>query len=295
MSFLRPPIAIHVWGGLGSQLYAVALRNEILEKYPKRLIKLHLHTGGVTKRLSELEGIVDREYLVTINDFTPSHSRTTVGDLLLKDRTKADFVFFRILRFLLLELGFVARMNDDSKKLRIKPWVRQIRGHYSTRQIPTEILLGMYSKLFTPETLKSNPSDSYIKGIHYRLGDLLVIGSKEPISIKNLSRGIQLSFEIDSGNGFLVFSDSVDLACNNLESAFQGLEFHRGIGSTLHAMNLLIGMEVFIGTPSKITEWITIFRLIRDPEACSIVPHSLKPQIVRHFNNSDKFKNLIFY
>jgi hypothetical protein len=295
MSFLRPAIDIHVWGGLGSQLYALALRNEILEKHPRRLIKLQLHTGGVTKRVSELDGIVDSKYLVAVNDFTPSFSQTTVGDLLLKDPTNAALVFTKIRRLFLLKLGFVARMNDDSDNLRFKPWVRQIRGHYSTRQIPREILLGMYSELFSSDTLTSDPSNSYTKGVHYRLGDLLVIGSKQPISIKKLSRGIELSFEIDSGGRFLVFSDSVEEACNNLESAFQGSEFHRGNGSTFRAINQLIGMEIFIGTPSKITEWITIFRLLRDPAACSIVPHSLKPQIVRHFDNSDKFENLIFY
>lgn len=295
MCFLRRTIEIHVWGGLGSQLYALALQKEILEKYPRRLIKLCLHTGGVTKRLSELEGIVDSKHLVVVNDFSPSSSDDDLSEPLLKDPATKESVFPELLRLLLLRLGFVERMNDDSDNLRFKPWVRQIRGHYSTRQIPKEILLGMYSEIFSSESLESDISNSFMKGIHYRLGDLLLIGTKEPISITNLSRGIQLSLKLDPGNKFLVFSDSVDQACSNLEAAFTDSQFHRGSGSTLHTMRQLIGMEVFIGTPSKITEWITIFRLIRDPSSWSIVPNSLKPQIVRHFGNLDTFENLIFY
>jgi hypothetical protein len=284
-----------VWGGLGSQLYALALRNEMLEKYPKRLIKLHLHTGGVTKRLSELDGIIDSKYLVFIDDFSPSSNDGYAGDSLLEGSVAKESFFLFLPRFILLKFGFVARMNDDLDSLKLKPWVRQIRGHYSTRQLSKEVISRMYSEIFSSGLTASDVTSPINKGIHYRLGDLLVIGTKEPTTIFNLSRGIGKALKIDPDNNFLVYSDSVGQACKNLEAAFLGTQFHHGIGSTLHAIHQLVGIEIFIGTASKITEWITIFRLIRDPSSCSIVPYSLKPLITRHFGNSDEFKNLIFY
>ena len=64
------PIRVHCWGGLGSQLYALSTAYDLKIKYPKRKIKLVLHTGGVTKRVSELDFIPTSDFdLIQINDF----------------------------------------------------------------------------------------------------------------------------------------------------------------------------------------------------------------------------------
>jgi hypothetical protein len=64
------PLRVHCWGGLGSQLYALSTVHDLKLKYPKRRIKLVLHTSGVTKRLSELDFIHNIDFeIVQINDF----------------------------------------------------------------------------------------------------------------------------------------------------------------------------------------------------------------------------------
>ena len=64
------PLRVHCWGGLGSQLYALAVAYDLQRKYPKRKIKLLLHTGGVTKRVSELDFIDSIGFeIIQISDF----------------------------------------------------------------------------------------------------------------------------------------------------------------------------------------------------------------------------------
>ena len=74
-----------------------------------------------------------------------------------------------------------------------------------------------------------------------------------------------------------------------------GLEYKSGSGNTWKAISDLVQIEIFIGTASKVTEWITIFRLLRDTDSISIVPKSLKPLIERQFGTSVEFRNLYFY
>ena len=54
---LLPSLEIHIWGGLGSQLYALSLglRND----FEKRRVVLVFHNSGVTKRNREAQKLFD--------------------------------------------------------------------------------------------------------------------------------------------------------------------------------------------------------------------------------------------
>jgi hypothetical protein len=296
MFFRLPHIEIHTWGGLGSQLYALALQFELFERNPKRVIEMHLHTGGVTKRVSELDGVIDPSLLFYINDFSDdeisSHQASETSLLLAKGLTKR---LRKIILLILLKTGFISRFDSDDQNLTIYPWSRQIRGHYSSRRIPVSVLKSMYVELLRMGFLNSEMTMPEHKGIHYRLGDLLVIGSKHPASIESLSIGIELANRLDPGKDCVVFSDSLDSACEMLSSLPLGLEYKPGAGNTWQAISTLVHIRIFVGTPSKVTEWVTIFRLVRDPDSCSIVPKSLKPMVERQFGNCNDFRNLFFY
>lgn len=294
MFFRLPNIQIHTWGGLGSQLYALALRTEILELYPKRKVEMHLHTGGVTRRLSELDGVIDSSFLISVRDFleVESSGDPSPGRLNLLRR---KFFSRGTIPHILLKTGIVSRFNSDDQNLVIKPWLRQIRGHYSNRRIPIAVLKRIYADLLHKGFLHTDLPTTERKGIHYRLGDLLVIGTKRPTSIDSLKEGIELANSLEPGRDCLVFSDSVDAALKILASQPLGLDFKPGTGNTWQAISNLVQIEIFIGTVSKVTEWVTIFRLIRDPNSFSIVPESLKPLVERQFGPSTEFRNLYFY
>ena len=48
-------VQIHCWGGLGSQLNAWATAEAIKQKFKHKSVAIILHTGGVTKRISEID------------------------------------------------------------------------------------------------------------------------------------------------------------------------------------------------------------------------------------------------
>ena len=54
MLSMLPAIKIHIWGGLGSQLYALALKIDLQKKFKTRKVVLVFHNSGVTRRDAEL-------------------------------------------------------------------------------------------------------------------------------------------------------------------------------------------------------------------------------------------------
>ena len=55
---LVPSIKVHCWGGFGSQLFALALCNELKTKFPTRKLILILHSSGVSKRVPEIQELL---------------------------------------------------------------------------------------------------------------------------------------------------------------------------------------------------------------------------------------------
>ena len=82
---MKYKLRIHCWGGLGSQLYAVALIYDLLKRFPKRKITLYLHTSGATRRHSEIEGIADIFEIKQVDDFkTSDESVFSYGNMFQK-------------------------------------------------------------------------------------------------------------------------------------------------------------------------------------------------------------------
>ena len=64
-------LRIHSWGGLGSQLFALSLIFDLVRKFPKKRIELIHHTAGVTRRLFEVDFMLNsKTELVVKDDFT---------------------------------------------------------------------------------------------------------------------------------------------------------------------------------------------------------------------------------
>ena len=258
-----PPIKIHVWGGLGSQLFALNLVIRIQNKFPKRKIKLVFHSSGVTERFRQIPTVPEVEFK-QVYDYTSS--------IKTKISSKPKFSVVRIyrrfakkgLRFLRLSLP----CNNESEVLQIKPWTIDIRGHYSELHCAEQDLFKIYSVIFDdPSQLQFIDKIEY--GIHLRLGDLLELsGAKSPKSMSDLNSFIELFYP---GRRWIIFSDSDEnvvteyLADSNLRYIYRSL-------NPLLTMYSLIHAEVFIGTNSKLSTWIVAFRSIYRKTSTSALP-----------------------
>ena len=252
MKSVIPTINIHTWGGLGSQLYAVALANFLRAKYPRKHVKIVLHSSGVTRRSPEVADLFP-EFEYKIEDDFVNNSKS-ISD-------SKNFIRFNIKLFVkifLLKLRFIAYCDDDLQTKKIRPWTLSTRGHYSYRSIDSKFLsdLGLILKDFDRQIFNFRKS---VCSIHYRLGDLLEIDEKSPIAasaILNEYSHVSKSISFDT---FCVFSDS-PVEANARFSGFTDKEILTPSLGTAEVISNASNAEYFIGTSSKVSFWIAAIR-----------------------------------
>ena len=151
------PLRVHCWGGLGSQLYALSTAYDLKIKYPKRRIKLVLHTGGVTKRFSELDFINNIEFkIIQVNDF----QRQDKG---YENQIKSNSLVLRtFLVRILYFFNFIVTADSNLDFDKVRPWTVSTRGHYFNREISTDF----YKYLLGHIKLEENP----IIGTQFEIG-----------------------------------------------------------------------------------------------------------------------------
>lgn len=251
-----PPLKIHVWGGLGSQLFAIALAADLRLKYPKRKIKIVLHTGGVTYRVPEVVELFpewDYEYVsdfevslhgplkIQINRFSSIRHR-------LADLTKKFAIATRVL----------ANCNDDFQYSQIRFWTLACRGHYSHRLIAGSFYDMLANALQVPG---DNDLNGFIHsiGIHYRLGDLLTLEQKSPVPIESILSECERVMKARDLNSLVIFSDSPEIA----RRAFNVLRYSNITISNFNTLGVIssaIFSNYFLGTSSKVSFWVAAIR-----------------------------------
>ena len=280
------PLTIHIWGGLGSQLYALALLIDLKKKFPKRNFRCIFHTGGVTERLPEIVDFLDglSTYSV-INDFASLTNNERQSKTSQKNFQRI-FQSFRALGIkCLLTAGLVSNCNEG---VRVFPWTVAIRGHYRTRALTNYSLQVIAS--FIQERIPRD-TDPHQLVIHYRLGDL--IGLKDTISPSRLALGIQDKFPDEGNIKYSVYSDSPVLARTLLSPLLRTDHFtSKDIWSTLVDC---IGSHIFVGTNSKISYWTIYLRLSINPDSICVIPSELESDLLNSLGDLSKFSNLLFY
>ena len=271
---LLPPLKIHTWGGLGSQLFAVAICVDLRRRFPGRSIQIVLHTGGVTRRVPEVVELFSDFRYVYQEDFESlanspeSNPKTTNADI----RTHVKNILLRI--------GFISHCNDDFSTEKLRPWVLSLRGHYSYRSISPDFLAELKQLILSKEFSTPNTNESSCC-IHYRLGDLLTLSEKKPIgslSVLSEFKAIQKHYDFSK---LIVFSDSpVEAKKRFSTAAIQPLEVPNS--STTQVIANSVDADYFIGTSSKISFWIAAIRVVVDQRPCSL------PKI-----NVNQFKSLV--
>jgi hypothetical protein len=251
---LLPPVRIHTWGGLGSQLFALALAEDLKAALPNRSLRIVLHTGGVTRRSPEVAELFQNYAYQYEEDFQPRN------DSLEENVGQSNFNFRKIAKQILHSLGFLAICNDDDSTRKLFPWVFSIRGHYSYRCISEDFLKQLAVKSFNTSKIDlAEFKQAFV--LHYRLGDLLTLSEKNPISAFRLASKCNLIKNQMSFRKFTVFSDSPSEVIKSFTPLIQDnievLDF-----PTVQVIASAVSSKYFVGTSSKVSFWIAGIRAV---------------------------------
>jgi hypothetical protein len=284
------PIRVHCWGGLGSQLFAYNLQLDIAKRFPRRKSVLIIHSSGVTFRQPEIQFLLNKNDFRFHDDFGSKSVGASDGDRishtsLLRNLTK------RSLRQLLVFLGFIGLCNNDVDFEKMKPWVVSIRGHYTHRKVSysnLEIIERRAEEAGVDSPRK--PNQNKIIGVHYRLGDLLTINTKSPVSPNRIRQRIQGVIQQYPNFKVEVYSD-VSSTAESLLGSFEKLEFLQA--DAWSTICRLSGNQFFVGTNSKISEWVVIFRSSKDPNSISFLPADFRLEVLKAISNPQECVNLL--
>ena len=260
-------LKVHCWGGLGSQLFAVAVYFQLKNRFPKRSVILVLHDGGVTKRISEIEGIFSEINTKQIHDFSNLAGKESTNQ-------KRQKYVLRFIKGILKKFHVVLALDSGDNFQSVLPWTLSIRGHYSYRRISRNAVALLLSRL-TPsgkDRLQKNLSGPIQVGVHYRLGDLVNLASKSPLDVKRVSQVLSDALTSPETSEIKVFSDSPEIAAGLLRKEMP----HRPIVSeempTWETIGLLSRSRIFVGTFSKVSIWIVILRYFSKDAKLSYMP-----------------------
>ncbi len=276
MQRILPALKIHTWGGLGSQLFAIALACDMSERFPKRRIQIVLHTGGVTRRQPEVKTLFPEYNYRLVDDYRPSiesRDSTSINSSLIP-RTEIRILVIKLIKV----LGLTVSFDNDLEYSRLKPWVISCRGHYSYRTISFSFLRELNQRIQNNST-DLNLSQSCT--VHYRLGDLLTLVEKSPIPSDRILSALEQLVRTEDFDSLVIFSDSPQKAFD-LFNGVVPLEVKSPVSDTIEVMANSIDSKFFIGTSSKISFWIAGIRA-QIKNCPSLLPS----------NNSTQFEGLV--
>lgn len=256
-------VEVHCWGGLGSQLFALALIHDLEFRFPSRNFTLVLHSSGVTERAPEIANLPFPHNFKVVDDFSQTGQSGETSSL--------RKVVRRIVKKVVSGFGIVASGDTDLEFRKIRPWVRQIRGHYSRRTISNSFLIKL--ETFLNSALDGASSSSTDIAIHYRLGDLLALAEKSPITVDRIATEV-IRIQRHYPGRISLFSDSPQTAFELLANMGVICDFSDSSRESLEVINLARSASYFIGTSSKISYWVVCLRHLSKNQVKSSMPSS---------------------
>jgi hypothetical protein len=255
---------------------------ELEEKYPKRSFYFVAHESGVTLRKSEIEYFYPGT-VTKIQDFMNTTSQS-------KDKVPSFDWFKKIIKYFLGKLGLILNGDTVDAVGSLRSWTTQIRGHYSTRAIQRNTLALISWKLFdTNQNLRIKNLQNSIN-VHYRLGDLLDLLSKSPIS-KSRVIDVLMNLQIKTELGITLHSDSTVIALKYLTSGNLKKITAEEL-SPIETLRSLTASPYFVGTNSKISIWAVLLSVDDKAKEESHLPKELKHHI---HANLGSLNNLFYY
>ena len=255
-------LKIHCWGGLGSQLYALAIANSLQVKFKRRRISLVLHTSGVSKRLSELDFIKNLPFEVNqVNDFSSS-TTSDFKAIKLKELNSKKFI-----KNILYFTRFICTANTDNEFRKIRCWTLALRGHYSYRTI--EPIFYDYLLLNLKKKISDLSTNQNTISIHYRMGDLLHLTNKSVYPVEKIVEKVNELTKMNKYSKITVYSDSPENAEATLISAGLNKDFDTRDIDTISVICECASSGYFVGTNSKVSLWVVnIRRFLGNGDLC---------------------------
>lgn len=280
------PINLHCWGGFGSQLNVAYLALQLRKQNENRKIVVHLHSSGVTRRRVELPFEKMRLEIKVVDDFVRASSRNPHSpNRIFRTTARLRKLARQIVKLFLNSIRFVLEVNTSEDLKQITPWTLAIRGHYSYLDIEPEIVTQLYKTFFDFQCTPIGSASKLL--IHLRLGDLLTLSNKNPISQDRLYRLIENTRF--GGSSINILSDSnLDIGLKYLDSLAN--KYSLNIDSKTPIETIIDGLSanIFVGTNSKVSIWISVFR------ACVSGKESFLP-LELQIPNLSRLNKILFY
>ena len=269
MPFLNKlTLKIHCWGGLGSQLLALNYYLRVQELYPRKRIILVLHTGGITARNSEIDFLSNKINLLKVDDYragsNDKQSHTTDSNSIF------NFVKASI-KPLANNFRFV--ITDDKKVLKVKFWTFSVRCTYTSNILRKQDIVHMADIL----GITSNSAEQNFTGVHYRMGDLPTLKPSALVPLDSISKIINDLIKAGAViDKVRIYSDSIIDNSNlqlpkEIDSEWKSVD-------TLQTISELSKAQYFIGTSSKVSLWVAIFRWALNTAGNVYLPSSIMNQ-----------------
>jgi hypothetical protein len=254
---LMLPLAIHSWGGLGSQLFTANLVLKLQLKYPSRRIRVFLHTSGFTRRELEFDFTALDIEVTQVEDFNLNEKAYNPMNSLKITKNSFLSLIKPIASKILLKCNLLNNANNDADFDAIKPWTLAIRGHYTRLSVDAIRARRLYEVVYDKTGFRNKEID--VNVIHCRLGDLLLLGSKMPIDAQRLDDLLE-RLKINPTKTKLLtdstFNQFIEYAATTKYlpfTQFANIE-------SLKTIQICVSANEFIGTTAKISLWSAIFR-----------------------------------
>ena len=252
-----PTLRVHSWGGFGSQLFTAYVILKIQKQFPNRRIKVVIHTSGVTRRISEFDFETLGVRMTQIEDYKAAKSQNGMHRAHSSYTYNLSRVMRRHLYQILKWLRLVQNVNTDSSLNLISLWTLSIRGHYTRLSLDKLFVERLYEALFSKESPFKTQKKVLV--VHYRLGDLLNLDEKRPISVDRVE-GVLNELMVQTSH-LVLLSDSNEAELAEFLKNSVILKFCKPSNySPNKTLRFCIDAESFIGTGAKISLWAAIFR-----------------------------------
>ena len=219
--------------------------------FPRKRIILVLHTGGITARKSEIDFLSNKINLLKVDDYR-------AGSNDKQSHTTDSISIFNFVKASIKPLAnnFRFVITDDKKVLKVKFWTFSVRCTYTSNDLRKQDIVHMADII----GIDSNSSEQNFLGVHYRMGDLLTVKPDSLVPLNLISSVIN---QIVSTGAVVdkvkIYSDSI-LDDSNLQLPAK-IDFEWKSVETLQTIRELSKAKYFVGTNSKVSLWVAIFRL----------------------------------
>lgn len=291
MSSLMPAVRIHCWGGFGSQLFAILQYWNLQRRFPGRKLLLIIHTSGITRRDIEVQPLLKNIPFKVADDFDGQKGPATNQ---LNSPNKIEAIkakLYVLIKAFIKTAGLLSDLENTKAYNSIKPWLLSVRGHYTRYPFSSADVLKLYEVISSVDGEGlGEKSLAGVLTIQYRLGDLLNLPEKGFVDPKLLLSITDSVSEKSHTSKTILLTDSPAEAKHLLDTSNRNWEVANL--SPIATIKICVNSSEFIGTNSKISFWITVFRALMNKESHITEVFQEKLQIITNQLQTSKF---IFY